>query len=154
MDHLLGKVFVEYLSAAQARPHPHQAAQEDARRAIARRAGRRALMRVVFAGTPVCRTALAPCWPAGHDGGPLVLTQPDRPAGRGMKLQASAVKQVAQARGVPWRSRAACGWTASTRTTPPPRRPRCWPQAPDVMVVAAYGLILPPWVLACHAWAA
>ena len=38
---------------------------------------------------------------------PLVLTQPDRPAGRGMKLQASAVKQRAVAAGIPWRSRRA-----------------------------------------------
>ncbi len=45
-------------------------------------------------------------------------------------------------------SRAACGWMATIRRMP--RRPRCccWPPRPDVMVVAAYGLILPAWVLA------
>jgi len=50
-------------------------------------------MRVIFAGTPeFARSALAALHAAGHDmvG---VFTQPDRPAGRGMKLQASAVKQ-------------------------------------------------------------
>ncbi len=52
-------------------------------------------MRVIFAGTPdFAAQALAAILAAGHDV-PLVLTQPDRPAGRGMKLQASAVKQVA-----------------------------------------------------------
>ncbi|NWG76257.1 MAG: methionyl-tRNA formyltransferase, partial [Rubrivivax sp.] len=51
------------------------------------------LLRVAFAGTPVfAREALAAIAAAGHEV-PLVLTQPDRPAGRGMKLQASAVKQ-------------------------------------------------------------
>src|SRR5690606_9295266 len=52
-------------------------------------------MRVIFAGTPeFARVALASLHGAGLEI-PLVLTQPDRPAGRGMKLQASAVKQFA-----------------------------------------------------------
>ena len=52
-------------------------------------------MRLVFAGTPeFARTALEQLVAAGHTIA-LVLTQPDRPAGRGMKLQASAVKQFA-----------------------------------------------------------
>ena len=53
-------------------------------------------MRVIFAGTPeFARSALAALHAAGHDivG---VMTQPDRPAGRGMKLHASFVKQFAQ----------------------------------------------------------
>src|SRR5438105_3958116 len=58
-------------------------------------------MRVAFAGTPeFAQAALARL----HDAGftvPLVLTQPDRPAGRGMKLQASPVKEFAVARGIP-----------------------------------------------------
>ena len=50
-------------------------------------------LRVIFAGTPeFAAVALAQILAAGHTV-PLVLTQPDRPAGRGMKLQASAVKQ-------------------------------------------------------------
>jgi methionyl-tRNA formyltransferase len=52
-------------------------------------------MRVVFAGTPeFAAVALDAILAAGFTV-PLVLTQPDRPAGRGMKLQASAVKQRA-----------------------------------------------------------
>ncbi len=52
-------------------------------------------MRLIFAGTPeFARVALERLHAAGHDIA-LVLSQPDRPAGRGMKLQASAVKQLA-----------------------------------------------------------
>ena len=58
-------------------------------------------MKVVFAGTPeFARVALEALQNAGFEIA-LVLTQPDRPAGRGMKLQASPVKQFALAHGVP-----------------------------------------------------
>ena len=58
-------------------------------------------LRVAFAGTPeFARTALRQLLQAGYRP-PLVLTQPDRPAGRGLKLQASAVKQLALAHGLP-----------------------------------------------------
>ena len=58
-------------------------------------------LRVIFAGTPeFSATALAQILAAGH-AVPLVLTQPDRPAGRGMKLQASAVKQLAVQHNIP-----------------------------------------------------
>jgi len=58
-------------------------------------------MRLIFAGTPeFAQVALAALHAAGHDI-VLVLTQPDRPAGRGMKLQPSPVKQWALERGVP-----------------------------------------------------
>ena len=58
-------------------------------------------LRVIFAGTPeFARVALARLHDAGH-AIVLVMTQPDRPAGRGMKLQASPVKQFAQAHGLP-----------------------------------------------------
>ena len=57
-------------------------------------------MRLVFAGTPeFARAALQRLCEAGHDVR-LVLTQPDRPAGRGMKLQASPVKAFALAQGI------------------------------------------------------
>ena len=60
-----------------------------------------ATLRVAFAGTPeFAATALAAIHAAGHVV-PLVLTQPDRPAGRGMKLTPSAVKQLALDLGVP-----------------------------------------------------
>ena len=58
-------------------------------------------MRVVFAGTPeFARVALQRLQAAGFTL-PLVLTQPDRPAGRGMKLQPSPVKQFALEHGIP-----------------------------------------------------
>ena len=58
-------------------------------------------MRVVFAGTPAfAQVALARLQDAGFEI-PLVMTQPDRPAGRGMKLQASPVKQFALEHGIP-----------------------------------------------------
>lgn len=104
-------------------------------------------MRLIFAGTPefAC-TALERLHASGHTIA-LVLTQPDRPAGRGLKLQASAVKQfalkhairVAQPRSLrldgkyPEDAAAACHAIANAQA--------------DAMVVAAYGLILPQWVL-------
>jgi len=58
-------------------------------------------MRLIFAGTPVfAREALAALLTAGHEVC-LVLTQPDRPAGRGLKLQASPVKQLALEHHIP-----------------------------------------------------
>ena len=104
-------------------------------------------LRIVFAGTPeFAQTALAAIDAAGFPV-ELVLTQPDRPAGRGMKLQASPVKRYAQAHGMP------------VSQPPSLRRNGKYPEeaaaaieqlralAPDVMVVAAYGLILPQEVL-------
>ncbi|WP_296894465.1 methionyl-tRNA formyltransferase [Thiobacillus sp.] len=96
-------------------------------------------MRIIFAGTPpFAAAALNALADAGHDI-VLVLTQPDRPAGRGMKLTPSAVKQAALARGLP--------------VSQPPSLKSPEAQAElravdaDVMVVAAYGLILPQAVL-------
>ena len=58
-------------------------------------------MRIVFAGTPeFARAALSRLYAEGFDVA-LVLTQPDRPAGRGMKLQASPVKQFAMEHNLP-----------------------------------------------------
>ncbi|MEM5424977.1 methionyl-tRNA formyltransferase [Paraburkholderia ferrariae] len=104
-------------------------------------------LRVIFAGTPeFAAAALA----AIHEAGfavPLVLTQPDRPAGRGMKLQASPVKRYAQEHGM------------AVAQPPSLRRTGKYPQEAaaaldllratphDVMVVAAYGLLLPQEVL-------
>ncbi|HET7864646.1 MAG TPA: methionyl-tRNA formyltransferase [Burkholderiaceae bacterium] len=104
-------------------------------------------MRLAFAGTPpFARAALEQLHAAGHEV-PLVLTQPDRPADRGMKLQASAVKgfalehglAVAQPRGLRLDGKYAEDAAAARAALAQAR--------PDVMVVAAYGLILPPWVL-------
>lgn len=100
-------------------------------------------MKVVFAGTPAfAATALQAIIDAGFDVA-LVLTQPDRPSGRGMKLTPSAVKQVALNHNIrvaqptslkldgkyPEEARAARDVLQSVNA--------------DIMVVAAYGLILP-----------
>ena len=96
-------------------------------------------MRIIFAGTPpFAAAALEALADAGHDI-PLVLTQPDRPAGRGMKLTSSAVKQAALARGLPVYQ------PASLKT--PEAQAELRAADADVMVVAAYGLILPQAVL-------
>jgi methionyl-tRNA formyltransferase len=96
-------------------------------------------MRVAFAGTPdFAAVALQAIVLAGHEVR-LVLTQPDRPAGRGMTLQPSAVKRLAVERGIevfqPLTLKDAVA------------RARIAAELPDVMVVAAYGLILPQAVL-------
>ena len=107
-------------------------------------------LRIVFAGTPeFALTALAHI----HSHQPRnhhvvgVLTQPDRPAGRGMHLQASSVKVFANENAIP---------TCQPRSL---KLEGKYPQdaqdakkfienlRPDVIVVAAYGLILPKWVL-------
>ncbi|WP_454723869.1 MULTISPECIES: methionyl-tRNA formyltransferase [Cupriavidus] len=108
-----------------------------------------AALRVAFAGTPeFARVALAAIHEAGF---PVVavLSQPDRPAGRGLQLQASPVKQYALEHGL-----------APVLQPRSLRRHGKYPEdagaavdalariAPDVMVVAAYGLILPAEVLA------
>ena len=104
-------------------------------------------MRIVFAGTPeFARFALDAVLAAGHEVC-LALTQPDRPSGRGLKLTPSPVKQAALNAGIqvlqprslrldgkyPDEAQEACKTLSAL--------------APEVMVVAAYGLILPQWVL-------
>ena len=94
---------------------------------------------IAFAGTPdfavpCLRLLLASGWEIS-----LVLTQPDRPAGRGRRVTQSPVKRVALEHGLNVRQ---------------PRRldggavPKDWGGAPDLLVVAAYGLLIPPWLLA------
>ncbi len=104
-------------------------------------------LRVAFAGTPAfAATALAAVHAAGYSV-PLVLTQPDRAAGRGLKLGVSPVKQfaleqglaLAQPRGLRLDGRFAADAQAAQAAVHAAQ--------PDVMVVAAYGLILPPWLL-------
>lgn len=92
-------------------------------------------MRLVYAGTPeFAARALAALISAGHDIS-LVLTQPDRPAGRGMKLKMSPVKELALAHGLP------VAQPEQLKTAE--ARQAIADVQPDVMVVAAYGLILP-----------
>lgn len=104
-------------------------------------------MRVIFAGTPdFARVALQAMVAAGFDI-PLVLTQPDRPAGRGMKLQASAVKQYAQTHGIPVAQPAGLRLNGVHVEAAQAAQQAIADARADVMVVAAYGLILPQWVL-------
>jgi methionyl-tRNA formyltransferase len=104
-------------------------------------------MRVVFAGTPeFARVALERLHAAGF-GVPLVLTQPDRPAGRGMKLQASPVKQFALAHDIPVAQPRSLRLDGRYPEDAAAARVALEQARPDVMVVAAYGLILPQWVL-------
>lgn len=104
-------------------------------------------MRVIFAGTPeFARVALAQLHSAGFEI-PLVLTQPDRPAGRGMKLQASAVKQWAQSQSIAVAQPKSLRLDGKYPDDAAAARAAIEAAQADVMVVAAYGLILPQWVL-------
>jgi len=100
-------------------------------------------MKLIFAGTPdFAARALEALVAAGHQV-VLVLTQPDRPAGRGMGLQASAVKKVALAQGIPVFQPG----RLKDPATHEPIRAACVEHGAELMVVAAYGLILPQAVL-------
>ena len=96
-------------------------------------------MKLIFAGTPVfAAQALQALIDAGHEI-PLVLTQPDRPAGRGMKLKPSPVKELALQHGL----RVEQPLTLKT----PEAQALVADVSAEVMVVAAYGLLLPKAVL-------
>jgi methionyl-tRNA formyltransferase len=96
-------------------------------------------LRVAFAGTPAfASTALAAIIGAGFEVG-LVLCRPDAAKGRGMKTTPGAVKALATARGIPVLQPASLREaTARVELTARPL---------DVLIVAAYGLILPEWLL-------
>ena len=98
-------------------------------------------MRLVFCGTPrFAVPTLEALLAAGHDI-PLVVSQPDRPAGRQQLLTAPPVKQTALAAGLsiaqPEKIRNNTEFRAHLEAL-----------APDAIVVVAYGRILPPWMLA------
>ncbi|MBM3341639.1 MAG: methionyl-tRNA formyltransferase [Betaproteobacteria bacterium] len=97
-------------------------------------------MKLIFAGTPAfAATALSALIAAGHEI-MLVLTQPDRPAGRGLKPAPSEVKKLAQRHGLgveqPLTLKDAAAQASIAHADA------------DAMIVAAYGLILPKAVLA------
>ncbi|HET6552960.1 MAG TPA: methionyl-tRNA formyltransferase [Dyella sp.] len=101
---------------------------------------RRLKLRVVFAGTPEFSVpCLEACRASGADV-VAVYTQPDRPAGRGRKLTPSPVKHAAVAAGI------AVEQPESLKSED--ARATLAAYAPDLMVVVAYGLILPRKVLA------
>jgi len=96
-------------------------------------------MRLVFAGTPEFAAASLEALLRARHEVTLVLTQPERPAGRGLKPHPSAVKRLALERGLALlqpatlKNAAAQGAIAAAR--------------PEALVVAAYGLMLPPVLL-------
>jgi methionyl-tRNA formyltransferase len=94
---------------------------------------------LIFAGTPEFAVPALEVLLDSRHGVSAVLTQPDRPAGRGRRLRASAVKQAAQGAGVPVHQPA-------TLKGPEIQAALRGLEA-DLMVVAAYGLLLPPEVL-------
>jgi methionyl-tRNA formyltransferase len=97
-------------------------------------------MRLVFAGTPEFSVpSLHACLVSGAEV-VAVYTQPDRPAGRGRKLSASPVKQAALDAGI------VVEQPETLRDKD--ARAQLAAHAPDLMVVVAYGLILPKSVLA------
>jgi len=96
--------------------------------------------RIAFAGTPEFAVPTLEALVAAGARVPLVLTQPDRPAGRGRRITPPPVKQAAEAHGL--------------RVEQPlhlrdPALPEAWGLAdpPDLLVVVAYGLLLPTWLL-------
>ena len=109
-------------------------------------------LRVGFAGTPEFAAVALRALVAANANLALVLTQPDRPAGRGLKLQASAVKQLAV------NQQLAIAQPRSLRLDGKFPADAAAAQAAlqaaqlDVLVVAAYGLLLPQWVLDTPRW--
>jgi methionyl-tRNA formyltransferase len=104
-------------------------------------------MKIIFAGTPeFAAVALRQLLQAGFSV-PLVLTQPDRPAGRGLKLHASPVKLLAQEHGIPVAQPRSLRLDGKYADDAAAAQAALLAADADVMVVAAYGLILPQWVL-------
>jgi methionyl-tRNA formyltransferase len=98
-------------------------------------------MKLVFCGTPAFAVpTLQALLAAGHEIA-LVVSQPDRPVGRAQQLTAPLVKQAALAAGLPVtqpeKIRSNAEFRAQLETI-----------APDAIIVVAYGLIVPPWMLA------
>jgi methionyl-tRNA formyltransferase len=104
-------------------------------------------MRLGFAGTPeFAAVALQRLLAEGFDLA-LVLTQPDRPAGRGLKLQPSAVKAVALQHGLPLAQPRSLRLDGKFPDEAKAAQAALADARIDALVVAAYGLILPRWVL-------
>ena len=104
-------------------------------------------MRLAFAGTPeFARVALERLHAAGHEIA-LVLCQPDRPAGRGMKTEAAAVKAFALDHGLATAQPRGLRRDGRFAEDAGAAHAALVAAAPEAIVVAAYGLILPPWML-------
>ena len=156
MDHLAGKLFVDYLSGPQTRAHPSQTREGAARarrrcgQACRARGRARHMTLCCASSSPArrnsrCRRLQALARSSHRLVG--VLTQPDRPAGRGREFKASPVKRLALELALPLAQPAAL---SSAR-----RRQLLGQWAPEVLVVVAYGLIRSPASAeACRAWVA
>ncbi len=104
-------------------------------------------MRIIFAGTPeFAKIALEQIYLAGHEL-VLVLTQPDRPAGRGLKLQASSVKKYALEQSLPIFQPQGLKLDGKFADEANQAKEKISSLKADLVIVAAYGLILPHWVL-------
>jgi methionyl-tRNA formyltransferase len=104
-------------------------------------------LKVAFAGTPAfAERALHAILAAGFEV-PLVLTQPDRPAGRGMQVQMSAVKTLALQHGLAIAQPRSLRLDGKFADAAREGEAALQAARADVLVVAAYGLILPQWVL-------
>ena len=108
-------------------------------------------MKIIFAGTPeFAAVALQALLDRGFEASievVLVLTQPDRPAGRGLKLQPSAVKQLALKHGIPVAQPLSLRLDGKYPEDAAAAKKLIEDAQADFMVVAAYGLILPQWTL-------
>lgn len=97
-------------------------------------------MKLVFCGTPQFAVpTLEAVLSAGHEVA-LILTQPDRPSGRGMQLTASPIKTTALAAGIPVEQ-------PTKIKTNEALQAQLTSIAPDAILVVAYGRIIPPWML-------
>ena len=102
------------------------------------------MLKIIFAGTPEFAVPTLNALLQSSHAVCAVYTQPDRPAGRGQKLTASPVKQVALTHQLP------IFQPTSLRT--PEEQQRLETLNADVMIVVAYGLILPPAILEATLW--
>lgn len=105
------------------------------------------MLRVIFAGTPAFACAALQALHAAGFAIALVLSQPDRPSGRGLKLQPSPVKAYALAHGLAVAQPMSLRLDGKYPEDAAQARLAIAAANADVMVVAAYGLLLPQWVL-------
>jgi methionyl-tRNA formyltransferase len=104
-------------------------------------------MRVAFAGTPDFALATLRAIKAAGHVVPLVLTQPDRPAGRGLKMQPSPVKRFAVENGIPLEQPRSLRLDGKFPADARAAQQALLDARAEALVVAAYGLLLPAWVL-------